>query len=93
MHWTQTGLCAGFTVPVLLEFVVKQVYRLNMRSAHNKQPSTKASSAGREPGFERKQRWKAKPGNRYTAKELRLMSESLGRIRILQPEFHLMNLD
>jgi hypothetical protein len=66
---------------------------LHMRSAHNNHRPAKTNKAGREAGYERKQRWKAKPGNRYTAKELRLMSESLGRIQILQPEFHLMKLD
>jgi hypothetical protein len=64
-----------------------------MRSAHTKHRPPRTTKAGQEAAHERKQRWKAKPGNRYTAKELRLMSESLGRIQILQPEFHLMKLD
>ena len=64
-----------------------------MRSAQTRHRAAKPSKAAREAGHERKQRWKTKPGNRYTARELRLMSESLGRIQILQPEFHLMKLD
>jgi hypothetical protein len=43
--------------------------------------------------FERKQRWKECSGNRYTPEELRAMAESLGRIRILEPEFQVMRLD
>jgi len=90
-----TGLKLDYAsyASVLLEFAAEQGYGLEMRSAHTKRRPAKASQAGREAGYQRKQRWKAKPGNRYTAKELRLMSESLGRIRILQPEFHLMKLD
>ncbi len=33
-----------------------------------------AAEAERAAGFERKQRWKELPGNRYTPEELRLMS-------------------
>jgi len=43
-------------------------------------------------GHERKQRWKSRPANRYTAKELRRMSRSLGRIQIHPLEFHVMKL-
>jgi hypothetical protein len=43
--------------------------------------------------FESKQRWKESPGNRYTPEELRAMAESLGRIRIVEPEFEIMRLD
>jgi len=54
-------------------------------------PRKKATKAA-QTAYERKQRWKERSGNRYTAEELRIMSESLGRILILAPEFHVMRL-
>src|SRR5260370_23149591 len=71
-----TGLKLDYG-PVLLEFAAKQVYRLNMRSAHPNRRPAKANKAGREAGYERKQRWTAKPGNLETDKELRLISSTL----------------
>jgi hypothetical protein len=52
-----------------------------------------ASTKARADGYDRKQQWKEKPGHRYTPRELRLMSKSLGPFRIVQPEFHVMELD
>jgi len=43
--------------------------------------------------YARKQKWKELPGNRYTAEELREMSASLGPIRIIEQETHVMHLD
>jgi|GWRWMinimDraft_5_1066013.scaffolds.fasta_scaffold09860_2 hypothetical protein len=37
-------------------------------------PKDEAAEAARAAGFERKQRWKELPGNRYTPEELRQMS-------------------
>ncbi len=37
-------------------------------------PKAEAAEAARAAGFERKQRWKELPGNRYTPEELRQMS-------------------
>ncbi len=48
-----------------------------MRPDHNKlppPPKDEAAEAARAAGFERKQRWKELPGNRYTPEELRQMS-------------------
>ena len=39
-----------------------------------KSPEAEAAEAARAAGFERKQRWKELPGNRYTPEELRQMS-------------------
>ena len=44
-------------------------------------------------GYDRKQKWKALPGNRYTAAELREIAESLGPLRITEQEPHIMRLD
>ena len=37
-------------------------------------PKNEAAEAERAAGFERKQKWKELPGNRYTPEELRAMS-------------------
>lgn len=44
-------------------------------------------------GFERKQRWKEQPGNRYTPEELRQLSGSFGAFKIEEPELHIMKLE
>ena len=43
-----------------------------------KSPEELAAEAARAAGFERKQRWKELPGNRYTPEELRQMSGEFG---------------
>ncbi len=48
-----------------------------MRPDHiqlTKSPEEVTAEAARAAGFERKQRWKELPGNRYTPEELRQMS-------------------
>ena len=45
-----------------------------LRPGHIKLPKDEAAEAERAAGFERKQRWKELPGNRYTPEELRAMS-------------------
>ena len=52
-----------------------------MRPGHIKLPKTPealAAEAARAAGYDRKQKWKELPGNRYTAEELREMSKDLG---------------
>ena len=65
----------------------------DMRTGHSKTQRDQATDAAVTAADQRKQRWKERPGNRYTAAELRVMSESLGRLRILEQEFHVMRLD
>jgi hypothetical protein len=64
-----------------------------MQSGHPKPLPGEAADAVRTAGYARKQRWKKRPGNRYTAQELRRMSQSLGPFRIVESEFHVMRLD
>ena len=67
-----------------------------MRPDHIKSPAPPkdaAAEAARAAGFERKQRWKELPGNRYTPEELRLMSERLGPFTLTEAEPELMRLD
>ncbi len=45
-----------------------------LRPGHIRLPKNEAAEAERAAGYERKQRWKALPGNRYTPEELRAMS-------------------
>jgi len=65
----------------------------DMRTGHPKTQRDQATDAALTAADRHKQRWKERPGNRYTAAELRVMSESLGRLRILEQEFHVMRLD
>lgn len=52
-----------------------------------------AAEAARAAGFERKQRWKELPGNRYTPDELRLMAESFGDFTMHKRRTKVMYLD
>lgn len=45
-----------------------------LRPGHIKLPKDEATEAKRAADYERKQRWKELPGNRYTPEELRAMS-------------------
>ena len=45
-----------------------------LRPGHIRLPKNEAAEAERAAAFERKQRWKELPGNRYTPEELRAMS-------------------
>lgn len=49
-----------------------------LRPGHIKLPKDEAAEAERAAGYERKQRWKELPGNRYTPEELRAMSGEFG---------------
>ncbi len=67
-----------------------------MRPGHiplPKSPEDTAAEAARAAAYERKQRWKELPGNRYTAEELRQMSERLGALAITEAEPEIMRLD
>ena len=56
-------------------------------------PQGDGSPDAKRTAHERKQHWKEQAGNRYTAEELRLMSQTLGRIRIVEQELQVMKLD
>ncbi len=71
----------------------KRFIAWDMRTGHSKTQRDQATEAALTAADERKQRWKERPGNRYTAAELRVMSKSLGPLRILEHEFHVMRLD
>ena len=58
-----------------------------------KPPEAVAAEAARVAGYEREQRWKELPGNRYTPEELREMSASLGKLVITEQETPVMCLD
>lgn len=64
-----------------------------MRPGHIKLPKDNTAEAARAAAFERKQKWKELPGNRYTPEELREMAESLGPLRITEQETPVMHLD
>lgn len=65
-----------------------------LRSGHIRLPKDEAAEAARAAGFERKQRWKELPGNRYTPEELRQMSANLGEVtmRSVRPKRRVMHL-
>jgi hypothetical protein len=67
-----------------------------MRPGHiklPKPPKDEAAEAARAAAFERKQRWKELPGNRYTPEELRRMSGESGECSIQLPEPLVMHID
>ena len=53
-----------------------------MQTGENEMKPGEAAENLSEIGHERKQRWKKRPGNRYTPEQLRLMAQSAGDIRI-----------
>ena len=65
-----------------------------LRPGHIRLPKDEAAEAERAAGFERKQRWKELPGNRYTPEELRQMSANLGEVtmRSVRPKRRVMHL-
>ncbi len=65
-----------------------------LRTGHIRLPKDEAAEARRAAGYERKQRWKELPGNRYTPEELREMSEDLGQITIhhVRPKIRVMRI-
>ena len=58
-----------------------------------KPPKDEAAEAARAAAFERKQRWKEQPGNRYTPEELRQMSGELGEFSIHSVKPTVMHID
>ncbi len=67
-----------------------------MRPDHIKMPKTpeaKAAEAERTASFERKQKWKELPGNRYTPEELRLMSGEFAGCTMQRPKLRVMYID
>ncbi len=67
-----------------------------MRPDHIKSPAPPkdaAAEAARAAGFERKQRWKELPGNRYTPEELRQMSGEFADATIRKRRTKVMFLD
>ena len=65
-----------------------------LRPGHLRLPKNEAAEAERAAGFERKQRWKELPGNRYTPEELREMSGNLGEftMRRIRPKRRVMHI-
>ena len=67
-----------------------------MRPDHIKMPKTpeaEAAEAEHAAAFERKQKWKELPGNRYTPEELKLMADSFGEITIVRRKHRVMYID
>jgi len=67
-----------------------------MRPDHIKMPKTpkdKAAEAERDDAYERKQKWKELPGNRYTPEELRQMADSFGEFTIHKRRTKVMHID
>ncbi|MBE0543476.1 MAG: hypothetical protein IH623_19200 [Verrucomicrobia bacterium] len=60
---------------------------------YNEPPPRPDTEAKRVAAFERKQKWKEQPGNRYTASELREMGDRLGTLTITEAEPDIMRLD
>ena len=58
-----------------------------------KLPRDLAAEAERTAAFDRKQKWKELPGNRYTPKELKLMAASFGEITIVRRKHRVMYID
>ncbi len=52
-----------------------------------------AAEAAEAAAYERKQRWKERPGNRYREEELHAMAGLLGPFCISEAEPHVMQLD
>jgi len=64
-----------------------------MRSGHIPRPRDPAAEAARAAAYERKQRWKEQPGSRYTAEELRQMSEDFGPFTVIRPKRRVIVMD
>ena len=67
-----------------------------MRPDHinlTKSPEEEAAEAARAAAYERKQRWKELPGNRYTPEELRQMSGEFADCTMHQHRTKVMYLD
>ena len=64
-----------------------------MRPDHIQPPKDEAAEAERAAAYERKQKWKEQPGNRYTPEELREMANSFGEFTIIRPKRRVMYID
>ncbi len=64
-----------------------------MRTDHLKRPRDAAVEAARAAAFERKQRWKEQPGNRYTPEELRRMAGDFGEFTMIKPKTKVMYIE
>jgi hypothetical protein len=70
---------------------------MSLRPGHIKLPKTSealAAEAARAAGYDRKQKWKELPGNRYSAEELSEMSKNLGpfTMRSVRPKIRVMRI-
>ena len=61
-----------------------------MRPDHIQPPKDEAAEAERAAAYERKQKWKELPGNRYTPEELREMSGEFADAVMLRPKRRVM---
>lgn len=67
-----------------------------MRPGHislPKPPKDEAAEAAGAAAFERKQKWKEQPGNRYTADELRRLAAEFGEFTIVKRRTKVMHID
>jgi hypothetical protein len=63
------------------------------RPGHARLPKKEAAKVRRAPAFERKQRWKELPGNRYTPEELRAMSGEFADVTLHKRRTKVMFID
>jgi hypothetical protein len=59
----------------------------------NEPPPQPEAGAGRAAAFERKQKWKELPGNRYTPEELRAMSGEFADVTLHKRRTKVMFID
>ena len=67
-----------------------------MRPGHiklPKSPKDEAAEAARAAAFERKQKWKELPGNRYTPEELKQMSGEFADCVMIKRRTKVMHID
>ena len=57
-----------------------------LRPGHIRLPKDAAAEAARAAAYERKQRWKELPGNRYTPEELQAMSGDFADAVMIRPK-------
>jgi hypothetical protein len=63
------------------------------RPGHIQLPKDEAAEAERAAAFERKQRWKELPGNRYTPEELLVMSGEFADVTLHKRRTKVMFID
>lgn len=64
-----------------------------LRPGHIRLPKNAAAEAERATAYERKQRWKELPGNRYTPEELRAMSGEFADVTMRKRRTKVMYID